>query len=281
MRIGDVEVMAMLDGDAALDMPITEAFPDAPPATLMGASYSGLVAAGGTWHLRVRAWLVRHPGGVLLVDTGVGPSSSPAMGWFPQPGRLHEALNSAGSSADQIDTVVISHVHDDHIGGTVSPGGSPAFPNARYVVQAADVAAQRASAKDSDEDLAIWDALLQPLLDAGALQEIDGDHVLTDLLSLEHAPGHTPGHQVLLIASKGDRLMIAADAWNHPSQFGHPEWASAMDAEPALAAQTRLELLADLRSNPRTLVAPTHLAEAFGTVLEGPGGDPDWAPHPT
>lgn len=273
-RVGHVEVVALTDGAELTSSRMTEAFPDVPAEAhdAMRARHPDLYGTSDEWRIIVRAWLVRHPQGVLLMDTGVGGSTSAAMAWFPTPGRLHDALAEAGATADQIDTVVLSHVHDDHVGGTLDASGAPAFPRARYVLQQADLDALHEWAAESDEDRVILEQMIEPVRTAGQLDLIDGDVALTDAIGLRHTPGHTPGHQVLRIASEGDRMVISADTWNHPSQFGRPEWASATDAAPARATEARRALLADLLSHPGSVVAPTHLDAPFGRIANGPDG---------
>lgn len=275
IRIGRVEVTALTDAEGDTD-PITEAFPGVPAEDLLGMRdrYPGIYGTDDAWRLIVRAWLVRHPDGLSLMDTGIGVAA-----WFPTPGRLQQLLEQMDVRPADIDTVVISHVHDDHVGGTVTPEGPPAFPNARYVIQAADIAAQRTWATEDEWNLDIWDRLLVPIIDAGVVQEVDGDHVLTDLLRLQHAPGHTPGHQVLHVEDAGERLVITADTWNHPGQLAHPEWPSGADADHAGAAAARHALMPALTAEPAAIIAPTHFAEAFGLIVDGPTGEPAWAPH--
>jgi glyoxylase-like metal-dependent hydrolase (beta-lactamase superfamily II) len=281
IAVGHVEVTALLDGLADLsDMPIVAAFPDAPPDALLAqkAAHPGVYGEGDSWRLHVRAWLVRHPARDLLVDTGVGSTLS--MSWYPEPGWLHEALAEAGTAADLIDTVVITHVHDDHVGGTVTSDGEPAFRNARHVIQHADLEMMRSATADDEEALAIWQTLLAPLDDADMFEVIDGDVPLADGIWLHHAPGHTPGHQVVRIESEDRRLLISGDTWNHPAQFANPDWSSAPDADPTGAAATRRALLSGLLSHPGTIVAPTHFAEAFGHVVSDPAGLAVWDPLP-
>jgi glyoxylase-like metal-dependent hydrolase (beta-lactamase superfamily II) len=278
--VGNVRVAALLDGDADLREPITDHFPDVPSDDLLAErdAMPGVYGDRDTWHLFVRAWLLLHPGGVTLVDTGVGGASAPAAGWFPEPGRLHEALREAGASPDQIDHVVITHVHDDHIGGVVMGDDPPvpAFPRARYLIQRDDLDHQRALAQEEDEDRVIWERLLQPLLDAGVVEVLDGDHVLSDLIELRHAPGHTPGHQVVRVRSAGARLLVAADTFNHPIQLARPDLPSGTDTHPGVAAATRRSTLAFLLSNPGTTVAPTHFDAPFGRVVSGRDGLTRW-----
>lgn len=282
ISIGHVEVTALLDGVADLpDLPITEAFPDAPSEALLAEREHspGVYGQDGAWRLHVRAWLVRHPGGEILMDTGLG--STVAMEWFPERGCLLDALAEAGTAAHHIETVVISHVHDDHVGGTVTAGGGLVFPNARHVIQRTDLDAARTAgtATDADEeDAAIWETLLAPVDAAGMFDVVDGDVSLTGTLALHHAPGHTPGHQVMRIESEGARGLLSSDTWNHPAQFAHPDWSSGPDGDPVRAAATRRSMLAGLLSHPGTIVAPTHFAEAFGRVGSGQGGLAAWEP---
>jgi glyoxylase-like metal-dependent hydrolase (beta-lactamase superfamily II) len=279
--VGHVQVIALLDGRADLRTPMVEAFPDAPADALLAERdrFPDVYGSGDVWRLAIWAWLVRHPGGLLLMDTGVGPASAPAFGWFRQPGALHEGLAEAGVGAHHIDTVVLSHVHDDHVGGTVTAEGAPAFPNARYVLQQADLDAQRALARESEEEARVWEELVVPLRDGGVLDTVEGDVALTDLLELRHAPGHTPGHQVLRVASQGRRLLLSADTWNHPAQLGRPDWPSGTDTWPARAARSRRAMLADVLSHPGMVIAPGHFAEPFGRVVSR-GGLATWDPLP-
>jgi glyoxylase-like metal-dependent hydrolase (beta-lactamase superfamily II) len=278
--VGHIRVAALLDGEADLATSISEAFPDFPPDGL--ASYAermpGLYGAGGAWHLFSRAWLVLHPGGVTLVDTGLGGPGAPTEAWYPEPGRLHDAIREAGAAPDQIDTVVLTHLHDDHVSGTVTGDDPPvpAFPRARYLIQRDDVDAQRQLASESDEDRELWEQTFEPLLAAGVVDQVDGHRDLGDGIELRHAPGHTPGHQIVRLSSKGRRLTIVADAFLHPAQLAHPDWPAGNDMHPARAAASRREILASLFSNPGTVISPTHFDAPFGTVAAGDDGLAAW-----
>jgi glyoxylase-like metal-dependent hydrolase (beta-lactamase superfamily II) len=271
VTVGDVEISALLDVDVT-DEPMVDAFPGAPADELLAAkaTYPDIYGPDDVWRLRVRAWLVRHPGGVLLLDTGVGPETSPAMGWCASPGVARETFDEVGASPDDVDTVAISHSHDDHVGGVVLADGSPAFPRARYVIQRADHDWERDAAQTGENPT--WTALLEPLSVAGVLDVIEGDHQLTDDIALHHAPGHTPGHQVIRIESGDGRALLSADTWNHPIQLAHPGWESGSDNDRAEAEVTRRALLAELATDPSVLVATTHFAESFGHIRHGANG---------
>lgn len=279
VTIGNVRVAALLDGDQELNH-IAEAFPGAPAGELLGyrERYPGVFGVGDGWRLRVHVWLIWHPGSLILFDTGVGPPGAPASEWFAAGGRLMTELGGAGAAPGDVDTVVISHVHDDHIGGTVTAGGEPAFPSARYVIQRADWDWQQKWAGEEEEDKVIWETLLVPLEHAAVVDLIDGDRELADGVQLHHAPGHTPGHQVIRIASGDRRLLLSADAFNHPAQLARPDWHASSDDEPVRALETRRALLTELEANPGTIVGPAHFAEPFGLVVPGTDGLPGWEP---
>lgn len=279
VQVGEVEIVEFLDAEADLtDSSITDAFPGAPPDELLSFSsrYPEVYAEGGGWHFFGRAWLIRAPEGVVLMDTGVG--STVALSWIAEPGRLLGGLAEEGLGPEDIRTVVLSHVHDDHVGGTVTAAGEIVFPNARHLLQRTDHDALIAWGQDSAEDAKIWDVLLRPLEEAGSLDLLDGDHELSTSLRLRHAPGHTPGHQVLEVSSAGARALLSADTWNHPAQVTHPDWYSATDADPAIANATRRMLGAELAGEPGTVVAPAHFGAAFGHVTVDADGTASWTP---
>jgi glyoxylase-like metal-dependent hydrolase (beta-lactamase superfamily II) len=270
MKVGSVEISALLDVDIP-DEPMADAFPGAPAEELEAArtSYPTIWLDDGRWRLRVRSWVIRHPGGVALLDTGIGPETSPAMEWSPTVGATRTSLAEVDASPDDVDTVVISHSHSDHIGGVLLADGTPAFPRARYVIQRADVEWERAAASQGENPT--WTKLVEPLSELGVLDLIDGDHRLTEEMELHHAPGHTPGHQVVRVASDGGRVLLSADTWNHPVQVAHPEWWAGSDDDHVGAEATRRALLAEV-VDAGVIVAPTHFGEAFGriaTVVEG------------
>jgi glyoxylase-like metal-dependent hydrolase (beta-lactamase superfamily II) len=266
--VGSTEVLSIVDADLELD-PIADAFPDIPPVSLrsVDADAASVRTDAGNWRLRVRAWLVRHRSGLVLVDTGVGGPTSPTAAWVPSSGVLVDALRHLGVGSTDIATVVITHVHDDHIGGLLDETGAPAFANARHVIQRADLDWQRALGRENDEERAIWE-LLVPLESGGMLDAMDGDHVLADGITLQHLPGHTPGHQIVHVSDGALRLTISADTWNHPLQLMHPEWPSGPDNDHAGAAEARRALRRAIAAEPGTIVAPTHFAEAFVTIDE-------------
>ena len=277
IAVGEVEIVALLDVDVN-DEPVADAFPGAPADAILAGKgrYPNVYGEDDAWRLRVRVWLIRHPAGLLLLDTGVGPETSPAMHWCPEPGVAVASLAEIGVEPETIDVVALSHAHDDHIGGILGRDGAPAFPRARYLLQRADHAWRRRGA--DEDDTSSFEGLVAPLERAGALELLDGDHRISELIELHHAPGHTPGHQVLRVASGGSRALLSADTWNHPMQLAHPDWWAGSDDDHERSTATRRTLLAELLADPETIVAPTHFGEAFGHVSRDPDGPPVWHP---
>jgi glyoxylase-like metal-dependent hydrolase (beta-lactamase superfamily II) len=114
---------------------------------------------------------------------------------------------------------------------------------------------------------------------AGVLDLLDGDRRLSDGMIIRHAPGHTPGHQVIGFEGGGTRALLSADTWNHPMQLEHPEWPSGLDDDHATAEATRRTMLTELLAEPDTLVAPTHFGEPFGRIVRDANLVPVWAPR--
>jgi len=165
---------------------------------------------------------------LILFDTGLSPEGITA------------ALGAAGYTPDQVDHVVITHMHGDHIGGLMS-GDTPTFPNADYTTASAEFDAWAAMDNQTFENK------MRPL--AGRTAMIgDGDSIAPGITAMA-AHGHTPGHTAYLIESEGKQLLLAADFANHYLwSLAHPDWEVKFDMDKAQAAATRKRLLAMLAS---------------------------------
>ena len=211
------------------------------------------------------ALLLRGHGRTLLVDAGSGPADV----LWPGAGGLEEALEADGFAAADIEAVVLTHFDFDHSGGVLAgtwpDDVRPAFP--RVIVSEVDLGVGRPGEPPA------WDVGTRVRELYGQADRLDvaedGVEFLPGL-RLVSAPGHCPGHCVLLV---GDEFVYAADVLHHEEHVAHPEWDSRFDADPGLAIETRRAWLARLAES-GTPVAFSHVP-ARGRI--GPG--PSWIPN--
>ncbi|WP_435207077.1 MBL fold metallo-hydrolase [Micromonospora sp. bgisy143] len=255
---GSITITALTDGEGAFFQPRDEAFPQATPEHWAEADRRDpeSVTADGQWWLPFRSFAIRSGDGpVTLVDAGIGPTDAPAASWAPVPGRLPAELATAGIDPADVDTVVLTHLHSDHIGWAVTgTPGRPYFPNASYLLQRAEVAAAEALNPDLPA------GLIAPLRAAGQLRVIDGDTDLTPAVRLLSTPGHTPGHQSVLVTVADERLLLTGDLLVHAVQLVDPDLAYAHEEDPDEARASRVTTL---RTHSPTLLATPHLTAPF------------------
>ncbi|MGN9812075.1 MBL fold metallo-hydrolase [Micromonospora sp. BQ11] len=259
--LGSITVTALSDGEGPFFQPREEAFPDATPEHWRAADRCdpASTTADGRWWLSFRSFALRvGDGPVTLVDAGIGPVDSPAASWAPVPGRLPEELAAAGIAPADVRTVVLTHLHSDHIGWAVTGApGRPWFPNADYLVQRAEL--------DTMETInpGLPAGLVAPLRAAGQLRVVDGDTPLTPGVRLLSTPGHTPGHQSVLVDAGDERLLFTGDLLVHAVQLVEPTLAYAHEVDPEAARRSRTTLLRDLAGGLPTTLATPHLNNPF------------------
>ena len=256
--VGSYHVHPVVDVAGVLDTTNREAFPEATEGQWAAARALDPTAFGpdDAWELPFRAFVVVAPDSTItVVDLGVGTATSPAASWAPGPGRLPEELAALGVDPADVGTVVLTHLHEDHVGWVVGPDGSPLFANAAHVVQATEVAAVA-------DDAVIRAATVDPLAAAGLLREVDGATRLREGLDLEPTPGHTPGHQSVWLSSGDDTLLLTGDVLVHAVQLVAPQVAYAAEDDPVVAAATRERVFAEARRRGADL-ATAHLTEPW------------------
>ncbi|MFC0843184.1 MBL fold metallo-hydrolase [Streptomyces noboritoensis] len=220
--------------------------------------------------LALQTWVLRSGGRTVLVDTGVGngrerPDSPPFHHWQ---GDFLGALARAGVRPEDVDVVVNTHIHSDHVGwNTRDADGEwvPTFPNARYLLPAADdfhYGPDNAYAKGARrDDRLLYEDSVAPVHRAGQSVLWDGSYRIDEHLTLESAPGHTPGSSILRLASGTDRAVFVGDLLHSPVQILDPSCNSGfcLDAEQAAASRRRI---LERAATERELVVPAHFAGA-------------------
>ncbi len=280
ITVGDVEISHLYDLVADFRLTLDQAFPTVPAEAWepYRREYPSLFGPGNVPRFHAGCYLIRSRGRTILVDTGIGPSSLGMARFFGTGGHLPDRLRSAGVSPEDIDTVMFTHLHPDHVGWNLQQEGGqyrPTFPRARYVAHRADWDTVRRV--EVQQELAAIapgyvEQTLTPLESLGVLDLADGDRILlSEEVTALHTPGHTPGSMSLLVASRGERAILVGDAIGHPAQVEHPDWAVIHDMDGPQAERTRRQLLDRLEAE-GLVVSANHFPEpGFGRVvrLEG------------
>ena len=280
LDVGALQVTAVCDVVGDFPAPLDVAFPQVEEAAWEPYRRRHPEAFSGPdlWRLRDWCFLVRAGNRLVLVDTGVGQPGTPGADWIGTPGRLPEALDDAGVEPDEVDLVVLTHLHLDHVGWNLAWDGDrprPRFPRARYLVQRADW--ELFAHRGDDNDREAFETCVRPLQALGVVELLDGNRALDPELALLHTPGHTPGSQSLLVASGDHAVLLWGDVANHPAQISEPSWCPRSDIEPKTAQRTRQALL-DRVETERMWLAPAHFPEPFGAVIRVDGRR-SWSPH--
>jgi glyoxylase-like metal-dependent hydrolase (beta-lactamase superfamily II) len=183
---------------------------------------------------------------LVLFDTGLSGEGTTA------------ALAAAGYTPDQVDIVVVTHMHGDHIGGLMT-GDAPTFPNARYVTGSAEFDAWGKAENEG------FEGKVRPLADQMTFLD-DGGSVTSGITAMA-AFGHTPGHMAYMIESDGKQLVLGADFANHYVwSLGYPDWEVKFDMDKAAAAATRRKML-DMMAADKIPFVGYHMPwPAFGYV---------------
>ena len=217
----------------------------------------------------------------MLVDTGAGDLGSHAAQVFPGldhstsvTGLLLENLRSSGVEPSEIDTVIITHAHPDHVGGTLNDRGVLVFSNAHYLISGEEWAYWNSDDATTKAPPFMVDAArrnLEPLKDRLTLVE-DASEAVPGVRAIA-TPGHTPGHIALSVASDGERLLHISDAVLYPLHLEHPEWTPVFDMLPEQASASKRRIF-DLAAEEDALVFAHHFPPfpSVGHVRKGEQG---------
>jgi glyoxylase-like metal-dependent hydrolase (beta-lactamase superfamily II) len=235
LKVGAITIVCLSDG-TSLNRP-GDIWPNVPAEEWASESVTQYMEPDGTLRFNYGSYLIREDDTWTLVDTGYGNRPGTAGG------ALFADLERAELRPEDIARVIITHLHGDHVGGsTVDQDGKPVptFKNARYIVQRADWDHFQQPALKADRPVIALCA--DPLEEAGLLDQIDGGQSLTAGISTILTPGHTPGHQSVLVSSGGEKVVILGDASHSPVQLLRPDLSPQYDTDPEQSAQTRAAL---------------------------------------
>ena len=222
----------------------------------------------GTLIASVQALLVEAPGLRLVVDTCIGNDKPRNLtGGNPLATPFLQHLADAGWTSDNVDAVICTHLHADHVGwNTMLVDGQwvPTFPKARYLIGKREF--EHWSHESNEEQRAILEDSVRPIFDAGLVDLVETDHRISPELRLTPTPGHTPGHVSVMIQSEGQSAVITGDIAHHPCQMAHPEWATSYDSDTQGATATRAKLFAEWADQPILVIGTHYAAPTAGHV---------------
>jgi len=267
IRVGNVEITSLSDG--TIDFDLCNFFPTIPQDDWN--PYESHLTEEHKVRFNLGSYLIRSDGRTILVDTGLGPKPADALEapW----GQLMRDFQANGVRPDEVDMVVMTHLHRDHVGWNMTSRDGkyvPTFPRARYWVSVKDWDAchvpEVQPQRFPNAPTCVW-----PLAELGLIEWMKGEHTLTRELTALPTPGHTPGHMSIMITSRGERAIVLGDIVHSPAQLHETDWVSRADMDPELTRQTRRAVLERLERE-EIIVAAGHLpAPGFGRIvrLEG------------
>lgn len=255
LMLGQFEVTALYDGAIDLDEKLLKNIDKRDLQRLLAREF----LKGPKVQTAVNAYLVNTGNRLILVDAGAAKLFGPGLG------NIVDNLKAAGYAPEQVDTVLVTHLHGDHINGLVTPDGQRVFANAEVWSAKADndfwlseaIAAQ--APKDFQPFFKMSRDAAAPYLAAGKWKTFDSDRELLAGVSSVDTHGHTPGHASYLFQSGDQRLLVLGDlVHNHAVQFARPEVAFEFDNDPKQAVATRKRIFHQAARD-RLMVAGMHL----------------------
>ena len=218
--------------------------------------------------LSIHALLVEAPGLRLVVDTCIGNDRPRQfIGDKPLATDFLDRLAGAGWTREDVNAVVCTHLHVDHVGWNTMLDAEkwvPTFPNARYLIGRKEFE-HWSAAPDTEVQVILADSI-KPVFDAGLVQLVEMDNVISPEIRLVPTPGHTPGHVSVMIESEGASAVITGDLTHHPCQMAHPEWSPHFDSDVRESESTRRAMFAHWADKPMLVIGTHYAAPTAGYV---------------
>ena len=280
-NLGEVRIRRVLEFERPLIAPAV-LLPEIDRATLARHRFwlepDFLDPATGLLVIAFHSFVITTPRGVVLVDSCSGNDRE-----RPGKKRYHrkkwpylENLAAAGIAPEAVDYVLCTHLHVDHVGWNtrlLDGRWVPTFPNARYLFDREEWAFWRAEyATRRFTDDPYYEDCILPVIEAGLVDFVAGDHEIDPWVRLEPSRGHTPGHVCVRVRGGGREAVMTGDLMHHPLQCAEPRLSSCFCVDPARSARTRRTFL-ERHAGTGALVMPAHFpTPSAGRVLRAADG---------
>jgi glyoxylase-like metal-dependent hydrolase (beta-lactamase superfamily II) len=208
-------------------------------------------------------FLVTDGDRTIMIDAGIGDIAQEGM----TAGLMPSAVDALGIARDAVETVVYTHMHYDHIGGS-QRDGKIVFPKARHVFHENEWEHWKKVEGDFGDAAR---TIMAPLFDADVVDFVDGDTEILPGVTVVESFGHTPGHLTVSIVSNGTRTLIGGDLSNHPFQVEHPHWSLPVDNDPVMAGNTRDRVFEEIRDTGVNFVAGHYPMPGVGKIVTDDG----------
>lgn len=212
--------------------------------------------------MSIHALVIETPERKMIVDTCIGNNKKRSIdNWSNLQLPFLKDLQTAGYDRLEIDTVMCTHLHVDHVGWNtmlVNDEWIPTFPNAQYLIGREEYNYWSTTEPDQLNDGLLEDSV-KPVFDAGLVKLVPMDFKVCEGINFEATPGHTPGHVSIHLESEGQHALITGDSIHHPCQIEKVQWSSSADYDQTASMATRQSLL-EKYGESDVLIIGTHFA---------------------